>query len=745
MNKKHIFEILKIAVPVVLMAAVVVFLFTLPPFEAETEETVIDKEWYSEYKTDGKAGFVPVCETDSLSLEADFKTGDFVVTNKQNSRKYYSSPLDRESVPEDINGNNKTRLFSQMLVYHTELETGESTMTTSFSGSLGLSGLNVEKLENGIKITYAFSDEAFVTNMTVTLDGDRLVVSSNPSEYKYFGTRRIVKVSLLPYFGAGNTDAQGFIMVPDGSGGIINYNSGKSQYPSYREAVYGRDLVYSSEFRYPLSNKIFLPVFGMNNAGNAFICSISGGETSAEVEAHISGQYNHFNTVYSTFTVAANDSVTVGDGARGGSKDVSKFNFTAPLMEKCELTYMLSGDDATHSDMAWQYREYLTESEQLGEGEYNDTRLMLSVFGGMKKKESFLGFMSDRYKVLTTYGEAGEMADALKSGGVDNLTLLYTNWSADEANRKNQSGFKPAPQLGGKNGLDKLKESQGNLYLTYDAFNIRKSGNGFSTFFDSAKRINNAALKANQYSIATKYLDKRIEPVILPSLKKIPELFKKFAESLEKSNYGGTYYPTMGGTVYSSFASKEFTQREQMKNEITELLKGTKNNIINSPNLYAIPYADYIVELPMSTSGQNIIDYDIPFAQMVLSGIKGYTGTLANHCADSRELMLKSIETSSDLYYSVVKNDPAVFMESEYTSMYGTYFDSFKGDIESNYKELKELYGKLGSRRIISHFMVSRGVFVTEYETGKRVIINYTNESAEFDGHTVEARGYTVY
>ena len=65
----------------------------------------------------------------------------------------------------------------------------------------------------------------FNVSVRYRLEGNDLVVEVPYSSVTYDAEHPLVHVSLLPAFGAGGTDQEGFILLPEGSGGIIRYNN----------------------------------------------------------------------------------------------------------------------------------------------------------------------------------------------------------------------------------------------------------------------------------------------------------------------------------------------------------------------------------------------------------------------------------------------------------------------------------------------------------------------------------------
>ncbi|MBP5624594.1 MAG: hypothetical protein J6X36_06970, partial [Lachnospiraceae bacterium] len=87
------------------------------------------------------------------------------------------------------------------------------------------------------------SEDIPLFNVTVEykLVGRDLVVSVPLEKIEYKPDYPITNIELLPYFGAGSTEDEGFIVLPESGGAIINFNNGRNGQNAYYANVYGWD------------------------------------------------------------------------------------------------------------------------------------------------------------------------------------------------------------------------------------------------------------------------------------------------------------------------------------------------------------------------------------------------------------------------------------------------------------------------------------------------------------------------
>jgi uncharacterized protein Usg len=114
-------------------------------------------------------------------------------------------------------------------------------------------------------------------------------------------------LSVLPYFGAGSVDDEGYMFIPDGSGALIYFNRSAPLAEPYSRRVYGQDhaAVPLREYSSMLKEQIYLPVFGVVKGGQAFLAIIEEGDASSRIEAMLPGMRDSYNKVWASFEVRA--------------------------------------------------------------------------------------------------------------------------------------------------------------------------------------------------------------------------------------------------------------------------------------------------------------------------------------------------------------------------------------------------------------------------------------------------------
>ncbi|MDR0273699.1 MAG: DUF5696 domain-containing protein, partial [Clostridiales bacterium] len=108
------------------------------------------------------------------------------------------------------------------------------------------------------------------------LDEDRLIANLPLAQFKTETLAQPFNLDFMKFFGAGDDKAEGFMLVPSGSGGIINFNNGRHREVPFASSVYGTDTL-TNPLRFEVVQPVRLPIFGIQNNGAAVLAHIENG------------------------------------------------------------------------------------------------------------------------------------------------------------------------------------------------------------------------------------------------------------------------------------------------------------------------------------------------------------------------------------------------------------------------------------------------------------------------------------
>ena len=166
--------------------------------------------------------------------------------------------------------------------------------------------------------------------------------------------------------------------------------------------------------------------------------------------------------------------------------------------------------------------------------------------------------------------------------------------------------------------------------------------------------------------------------------------------------------------------------------------------LVNYGNEYAIEHADVITSMDITNSNNAIIDYDIPFYEAALHGIKDYTAVPINLAEDYTLELLKSAEYGAGLSFLFMTEDAGSLQDTFYTNYFGADFDRWSDRFKEICTKYRSSFDGLNSVKITGHSRVGDHCRLTEYENGTKVYVNYGYEDETVDGVVVSARDYIV-
>lgn len=576
-------------------------------------------------------------------------------------------------------------------------------------------------------------------------------------------TYPLTNISLLPYFGASDTASDGYLFVPDGSGALIYANSNKTGVQPYSGLVYGRDLAAQllPEFSSVDLERIYLPVFGLKDGDRAFVGIIENGDGIARIEATVAGMHDSFNKVWASFDVMPQVRVNLeAAGARIGLRQLA-LNMYQVRPYRGDITtryYFLNGDDADYVGMAKRYREYLAEHRGLSRVRAPESLpFLLHVVGGIDRIQPVFGIPSRVVVPLTTFEQVGTIVRELGALGVEGVHLRYLGWLEGGMRHVFPDRVRVEPKVGTKSGLVELNsalESMGaRLYLDAGFAFVRNNRlfDGFIDFLHASRFLNRDEAYVTNYNIATyQPIDSERKSLLSPS--QYPRVIGGFAEDSKRLGMLRLSVGDLGKHLYSDFRldPDELVDRQTALQIVVGQLAALREQgfelLLEGANAYALPYATHVVDAPMVSRGQAIIDQSVPFYAIATSGYLARWAPPANLSDLPRDVyLLRLLETGMLPTFMVAFAPSSEVKHTDYHRLYRIHFDSLKDEITAVYHEARDVLQKVWNQPIVDHACEAAGVCRSLFEDGTLVIVNYGREAYRTeDGAVVPARGFRV-
>ncbi len=604
-----------------------------------------------------------------------------------------------------------------------------------------------QELNNSVKEN---DKPVFNVSMIYRLEGGDLVMEIPFDSLESKDEYPIYTLTPLPYFGAGGTEDEGFLLVPEGGGALINFNNNKISQPAYYSNLYGWDMALSRE-AVVHDTRVFFNVFGVANGDNSFICIMEEGVPYASIQADISGHGNSYNYVNAIYSIKPRELYEIGDV---GSQSIYKFLEELPD-ETLTQRYRFV-NSGSYVDMAKCYQGYLKDKYGQYFTENNDasTPVALEIVGAVDKVKQILGIPVSRPLKLTKYKEAEEMLRQLTSEGMDNISVKYTGWCNGGVNQKILRKAKTVSDLGSKKDLANLgeaaKELGVDLYLEGVTHYEFDSGilDGFFSFTDAARFLSKERAELFEYNPVTYSAREGLDSYYLLHPDLIEENTNVLAAAAKKYNANVAFRDT-GMDLSSDYYVKNpvsrnaemLAQAEQLK----QIVDSGQKIMINMGNDYALPYADMVTNMDLAGSGYTILDEEVPFYQIAIHGFVNYTGSPLNVCGDMQEELLESAEYGAGLSFSLMRETAFALQKTLYTEYYASDFAAWHDRMMDIYNRYNSEMGHVFNQEIVGHEKLSEELSCTVYEDGTKVYVNYSFTDAETpDGVKVPARDYKV-
>ncbi|MBE5968120.1 MAG: hypothetical protein E7255_14360 [Lachnospiraceae bacterium] len=589
----------------------------------------------------------------------------------------------------------------------------------------------------------------FNVSIRYRLEGNDLVVELPFEDMQWRNSYPLTKIEVLPYLGAGNTQEDGFILVPDGNGGIINFNNGKNEQSSYYTEVYGWDSAIKRDAVIDESRSAF-PVFGIAKEGVSMIGIVEDHSAVASIMADVSGRthsYNYVNASYVTFHSA---SVQVS-----AKTDKSVMVYEAEKPEGVlKQRYRFLGTD-TYSEMAQSYRDYLLERYPgLTRKEDSSTPVNVTIVGAIDEVKQRFGLPVSMPVSLTSYEEARTLLKDLNEAGYSNLSIKYSGWMNGGIKQTIPKKINTISQLGSKKELKEFmnygKEIDVPIYLEGMVMHAFDDGlfDGFSVNQDAAKFTSREIVELYDFSQIYYGIEDWNDSYYLLKPQLTIKYMKNISEYAKASFAYGVAFSDIGYLLSADFNPKNLTTRyEAMLMQKAELERIASNGMgiaVNGGNEYVLPYVDFITDMDLKGKQYQIIDHSVPFYSIAIHGLVNYAGAALNLAGAYQTEILRSAEAGAGLSFTFTKEPTSILQNSNYTHYFATDYEKWKDEAYAIYKRYEAELGHCFDQYIINHERLQNGVFATTYEDGTKVYVNYNNVDYVNGDLNVPAHDYIV-
>ena len=597
-----------------------------------------------------------VAENDRLALYLTADHCGFDVLDKQ-SGVTWSSSMNDPTFTGKLAGLNQKKANSLLTVNVTNLVKGAGSITNAVLLNDKKLAVSYELIENGVRVHYDLANTGVALDVEILLEGETILVRVPYESIDCYSDFSIVSVDMMPYLCSGSDNADGFLFYPDGSGAILNFQD----YAHFKELTQAFNIYGNTEKAQSMLDffdqedpVVMMPVYGVSIGGNAMLAVVEEGAESARISVNSSTKIVAVNYVYANFQYRRGF-----DDMRVTSRSIKTYDKNAMEVDYSVRLMFLPAGKATYSDMAVAYRDYLIDGGLTAN--VGEQAVAIDLF--MSAPEE--GLLFDTQRTVTTLEEAGNILDELAKVGVDNAQISLKGWA--------KGGYGATPDrlpVEGAVGsakeltalMDKAAQMGSTLSLTANFVEADADSRTYS------KR--NDVVYLSNYAILT---DPEEETFIL-SPDVIREKYDAFAKKAEGLRVGGVRFERMGQYIPFNYNRSHYYTTAQSLEIYKQILQAAKERFgevsVEGGAIWAAPYADLMTNVPYDASGFQFTSEPVPFYQIVMHGLREYTGTPGNLSSDLDREFLRWVEMGYMPYFELTWGSTEELMYTDYQSLF---------------------------------------------------------------------------
>ena len=116
-----------------------------------------------------------------------------------------------------------------------------------------------------------------------------------------------------------------------------------------------------------------------------------------------------------------------------------------------------------------------------------------------------------------------------------------------------------------------------------------------------------------------------------------------------------------------------------------------------------------------------------------------------NISVDYETAVLKCIESGISPSFTLTYNYDNSFASSKFSAIPVSYYNGQKEKIVETVNKVNDVLENTSNATISQHLVLENGLRVTKFDNGATVIVNYSDETVDYEGASVGAKDYIVW
>ena len=344
------------------------------------------------------------------------------------------------------------------------------------------------------------------------------------------------------------------------------------------------------------------------------------------------------------------------------------------------------------------------------------------------------GMLGASYQTMTTAREAGTILEELRAAG-NGLTASLLGWQK-EGYGVSPGSLSAAAGVGGKRGLQALSPDGVTLALQLPVVfgGTEKTG---------AKRRRDAVVNVRGVTLVNED-----ESAFLLNANTQYRLLEKRLAGFDAFSGKGLLLTGAAELLYEDYNRGSAMTRQETLQALRALMDKAGQAgplLLPRANAYALPYADFLTEMPEGGSGYALLGESVPFYYLVVNGSIPYAlETAGNLSPDLQKTKLKWLEYGAAPYFLLSGESSEKLTDTAAESLFSTGYADQKVSAAAVLQEWAALRESLKGQRLCGHERTGENLAVCTYSGGTRILVNAGDEDARIAGEPVPARSYRV-
>ncbi|MCL1843946.1 MAG: DUF5696 domain-containing protein [Defluviitaleaceae bacterium] len=595
----------------------------------------------------------------------------------------------------------------------------------------------------------------FRMTIEFVLNEDRLIANLPLSQFTTTTQAQALDLNFMTFFGAGNTDAKGFMLVPSGAGGIIMFDdgtTGRRREEPFMSAVYGMDSL-THIIRPQVEQPVRLPVLGIQNNGAAILAHVTSGAALATANAEVAGRVTGYNRAWFSFTLRSSTAVAMQGipGATGDMTIVQQEIYGGDITLVYHFLPYNPENPPGVGEMAQTYQNFLVQQGVLTplQGPGNRSFYM-DIVGAIDVRRHVLGVPYSTTEVMTTLADAERFVDLLSGNNINTVQMQLHGWFNRGVNHDVAKNVRLLNSVGTSGEMQdlnaRLQALGGGLHPAVNFQAVHWDSRNFNRRFESAKHLTGYVgfiATETMRDMLSRWASNHYHgwfTLVHPGA--LPFHIDSFLPAFERRTaMDGLTLTDLGDLLTESLFRRDAVDRETarliVEAQLARIHTEIPNLVISGGNDYALRFASHIIDAPTQADLQYIIDYEVPFFPMVIHGFIEFAGASANlrENYSPTTVLLNSMTTGASPRYTFTARPTRRAQFSPHENLYSTYYQNWMDAAVEHYHIFNEVFAPLRAETIIGfEVLQGRGAYiggqqvtVTIFSNGTRIYVNNTS------------------